>query len=101
MEIYVKGVDRFLMAEFIGGSIHPMENRPAKLLLYLFEKVAFTAADQLWESFQNGVKSYVEKPTHQGIARVINPILLRPRISQQLIEILRSNNKIEFVPCGN
>lgn len=101
MEIYVKGVDRFLTAEIIGGSINPAESRTEKLLLYLMEYLAFNAADQLWESFQEGVKSYVEEPTQQGIATVVDPILLRPQISQSIIEALRSANKIEYIPCGN
>jgi hypothetical protein len=96
MEIYIKGVDRFLFPAF-----GPNNSGIGSLLGYLMEKIAFYAADNLWEGFQMAIKSYVEQPSHQGSATIVNPSLLRPKINQQLIEILRSNNKIEYVPCGN
>lgn len=90
-EIYTKGVDRFL----VKPGLDPL---PSVILPYLLEKMAFVGADALWSSFTSKINTYVSE--HNGSASINTPIKLRPKwFSNSLIEALRSNNKIEYVPC--
>jgi hypothetical protein len=99
LEIYTKGVDRFLFPTLPGGD--PFAVRIDKLVGYLAEGVAFNGADNLWFSFMEGIKIFVEQPNYQGNANINSPIKHRPDVFQQFVEIFRSNNPITKVPCAN
>ena len=98
MEIYTRGVDRFL-----SPTAGPFSSSYAleELAGYLLEKAAFTGADALWDSFQNGIKDYVTNPIRGGQAQIKTPVRNRPKVGEALKQLLKQGTPITHVPCGN
>jgi len=98
MEIYTRGVDRFL-----SPTAGPFSSSYAleELAGYLLEKAAFTGADALWDSFQNGIKDYVTNPIRGGQAQINTPVKNRPKVGEALKQLLKQGTPITHVPCGN
>lgn len=96
--MYTKGADRFLHPIYpvlpLGG-IGIANN----LLAYLTEAAAFDGADLLWISLQNGITDYVN--SHGGQASIIAPTTYRPAAGPTLKALFKSNQPINYVPCGN
>jgi hypothetical protein len=98
MEIYTKGADRFLTP-----TSGPLSNSyfAEKLAGYLLEKAAFTGADNLWKSFQEGINNFGNDPSNGGISKINTPIKNRPKVKDELKNLLRQSGPINYVPCGN
>jgi hypothetical protein len=94
-EIFTKGVDR-LWFQNPGG---PTINATGKLIAYLMEPVAFTAADLLWESFQDKTTRYVNINGGNATGHVTEK--KRPKVSSALKHLLKSINVINKVPCDH
>ncbi len=95
MEIYTKGSDRFFVPQGSNAAVGIVEN----LAAYILEKLAFSGADDLWESFQSGISSFVEN--NGGESNINPPSKQRPKVKEDLKNLLKQNEPIEFVPCGN
>lgn len=97
MEIYTRGVDRFF-----SPTAGPFSSSYAleELAGYLLEKAAFTGADALWDSFQNGIKDYVSNPARGGQAQINTPVKNRPNAGEALKQLLKQGTPITHVPCG-
>ena len=98
MEIYTRGADRYFSPQAppfsnVGGT--------DRLLGYLLEKVAFAGADNLWESFQQGIKDFVDDPIHGGSSVINTPVKKRPKVKDELKNLLKQSGPINYVPCGN
>jgi len=98
MEIYTRGVDRFLVptAGYFSSSY-----QAEKLAGYLLEKLAFNGADDLWESFQQRISEFAKDPQNGGSALINIPIKKRPKANNELKNALKSYQAINYIPCEN
>lgn len=98
MTIFTKGADRFF-----SPAAPPFANVGAvdKLAGYLLEKVAFAGADGLWNSMQAKISEFVNDPSNDGAATANTPIVNRPKVGDALKNLLKQNETINYVPCGN
>jgi hypothetical protein len=98
MEIYTKGADRLFFPQSppfaITGGVE-------KITAYLMEKIAFFGADNLWESFQNGIKTFANNPLYSGAATINSPIKVRPKVKNELKSLLKQSGPLNYIPCGN
>ena len=81
---YTKGVDRYFFP--------PVNGQGHAILAYLFEKVAFDGADDLWSSFQDKIEEYVNN--HGGTAIKSNPIVKRPKVGTALKALFKGSTPI-------
>lgn len=93
MEIYTRGVDRFF-------PLTQNEDSWAGYLVgYLVENTAFGGADDLWESLQERITSFVNNSPQNGIANIIDPVKLRPPTGDALLTLLKQSEPITSIPC--
>jgi hypothetical protein len=99
LETYTRRVDRFFSP--VSG---PFSNtyQAEKLAGYFLEKAAFFGADNLWNSFQQGIFNFAtEDPNNGGSAIINQPIKNRPKVKDELKNLLKQSGPINYVPCGN
>jgi hypothetical protein len=99
LETYTRRVDRFFSP--VSG---PFSNtyQAEKLAGYFLEKAAFFGADNLWNSFQQGIFNFATEDPNNGGSSIINqPIKNRPPFKNALKDLLKQSGTIKFVPCGN
>jgi len=98
MEIYTKGADRFF-----SPTTSPFVNTGGTLQLfaYLAENVAFAGADNLWKSFQEEMNEFINSPENGGQSEIIEHTVKRPKVGNALKELLKQEEVIDFIPCGN
>jgi hypothetical protein len=96
MELYTKGADRYFTPPPTPG-----QASPNMLFGYLIEKLAFSGADNLWESFQQGISSFVNDPNFGGSGVINTPIKKRPKVKDELKNLLNQQEPINYIPCGN
>ncbi len=95
MELYTRGTDRFFSPE---SPPFTSAKGYGDLLGYILEKVAFPAADGLWISMQEGVKSFVV--SNGGTSEINEPQIRRPN-KDNLLDLLRQDFPINSVSCQN
>ncbi len=53
------------------------------------------------KSFQTGITDYVNKPENLGVSTINTPIKNRPKVKDELKNLLKMDQPINYVPCGN
>jgi hypothetical protein len=93
-EFFIKGVDRYFVPfDFT----NPARNSSIKLVAYIMEKIAFMGADNLWNSVQDEVISYITQKG--GNASKGSTFKKRPKFQDAINMILKQNYPITHVPC--
>jgi hypothetical protein len=93
-EFFIKGVDRFFVpVDFT----NPNRNLSIKLVAYIMEKIAFSGADDLWNSVQEEVLSFINQ--NGGSASKGATYKKRPKFFNIKNQLLKQNYPINFVPC--
>ena len=98
MEIYTKGVDRLWFPEPTGEDVEEIDLEITRIVLFLVEQVSFNqGADNLWESFQQGILN----KAGEGNATINAPDIHRPYMGEDLKNLLKQAEPINYIPCSN
>lgn len=88
MGVFTQGADRFFYPA-PGGPANPA----GSFIGYITERIAFSAADNYWESFQNRVNTFINSTLDGGTANVNEPVKVRPVVGD-MIDELKPNDPI-------
>jgi hypothetical protein len=65
------------------------------------ESLQFQAADNLWVSYQQRIRNFVNDPAHggnQNSSVILTPVKNRPKM-QRVIDALNNNDALSTVDC--